>query len=125
MKFFDSTILASRLVSSDATKALLERLPTLEKLDDFRQINNEPILDHQKVAKELESLTKFIDFRRIKAQTLANIIEPLKIIPSEIIVNVYRHKAKSNNRDLNEIRGVSTFNNATCIWDESAYGSSL
>ena len=103
MKFFDSTILASSLVSSDATKALLERLPTLEKLDDFRQINNEPILDHQKVAKELESLTKFIDFKLIKGQILANIIEPLKIIPSEIIVNVYRHKAKSNNRDLNEI----------------------
>src|SRR6266540_3192207 len=122
-----STILASSRVSSDATKALLERLPTLEKLDDFRQINNEPILDHQKVAKELESLTKFIDFRRIKAQTLANIIEPLKIIPVEIILNVYRHKAISINSDLNEIRGVPlyTYIDSDFLWDELACGTNL
>src|SRR6266542_4419865 len=98
-------ILSAIQVSNDATKALLERLPTLEKLDDFKQINNELIPDHKKVAKELEPLVDFIDFKLIKGQILANIIEPLNIIPSEIIVNVYRHKARSNNRDLNEIRG--------------------
>ncbi|RIA79405.1 hypothetical protein C1645_840764 [Glomus cerebriforme] len=44
---------------------------------------------HQKIAKELESLIKFIVSRRIKGQILADIIDPLEIISANIILNTY------------------------------------
>ncbi|RIA83477.1 hypothetical protein C1645_786290, partial [Glomus cerebriforme] len=81
----------------------MERLPTLEQIEQIEQIiqiENKFITDHQKVAKELESLVKFIDFRRIKGQILADIIEPLKIIPAETILSVYRYIARSNDLNL-------------------------
>ncbi|CAI2163011.1 20157_t:CDS:1 [Funneliformis geosporum] len=120
-----STILVARQISDDANKALVKRLPTLENINDSKQIEKELIPDHQIVAKELEPIIKFIDFRRIKGQVLADIIEPLKIIPNEIILNVYRHKARSNNADSNEIRGIPYVNKSTYIWDESTCGSKL
>ncbi len=120
-----STILAATQVSSKATKALLERLPTLEKIDN--SIQNDELIDYQKVAKELEPLIIFIDFKRIKGRMLTDIIEPLKIVPNEIIMDVYRYLARSSNIDLNETRGIPlyVFNKSTCIWDESACGSKL
>ena len=78
-----SAILAAKQVSDDAYKILMGRLPTLEQTENSVQVENKFIADHQKVAKELEPLVKFIDFRRIKGQILADIIEPLGIIPSE------------------------------------------
>src|SRR6266498_468 len=103
--FRHSTILVARQVSNYASETLSKRLPTLEEIDDSKQIDNELITDHQKVAKGLEPLIKFIDFRRIKAQTFANFIEPLKIIPVETVLGVYRHKAVSYDSDINETRG--------------------
>ncbi len=32
---------------------------------------------------------------------MSNISQPLEIIPVEIFVNAYQHKAKSNNLDIN------------------------
>jgi hypothetical protein len=50
---------------------------------------------------------------------LADIIEPLEIIPSVIISSVYRYKALSNDSDSNEFRGIPY------VWDESGCGSEL
>jgi hypothetical protein len=68
----------------------------------------------------LDPLVKFIDFKLIRIQILADFIEPLGIIPSELILNVYRYKALFNNSDLDDIRGRSQF-----AWDKSACGSKL
>ncbi|CAB5356687.1 unnamed protein product [Rhizophagus irregularis] len=97
-------------------------LPTLEQIENSaHKIDNMIfITDHQKVAKELESLIKFIDFRLIKTHILANFIEPLGIVPTELILSVYRHKALLNNSDLNDARGIPFYR-----WDESARGSKL
>src|SRR5947199_2533288 len=94
------------------------RFPTLERLENSVQaeVENKFIPDHQKVAKELEPLVKFIDFRRIKSRILTDIIKPLEIIPAEIILNVFRDKTKS---DFSDIRGTLYF------WDKSACGSKL
>ncbi len=54
----------------------------------FIQMENNFIAHRYKIAEELEPLIEFINFRRIKGRILANIIEPLKIIPDEIILNV-------------------------------------
>ncbi|CAI2179578.1 11185_t:CDS:1 [Funneliformis geosporum] len=123
-----STISVARQISDDATKILLKRLPNLENVDNSEPIDNEIIPDHQKIAKGLESLIKFIDFKRIKGQILVNIIEPLNVIPPETILNVYRHNTLSSNTVLNEGRGflsALTFNTLNCVWDESACGSKL
>jgi hypothetical protein len=118
-----SAILAAKQVSNDACKYLIEQLPTLEQIKNSTQVENKIVTDHQKVAKELEPLIKFIDFNKIKGQILANIIEPLEIIPTEIILSVYRHKVISKcDSDLNNIRGILP---SDYVWDESACGSKL
>jgi hypothetical protein len=77
----------------------------------------------------LEPLTKFIEFNRIKGYILTDIIEPLEIAPSDIILDVYRQRTKSNNLDLIEIRGIPSikyrFRESDCVWDESVHGSKL
>src|ERR1051325_8163724 len=121
-----SAILAAKQVSNDAYKALTEQLPTLEQLESSNSnVKNKSITDHQKVAKELEPLIKFIDFKRIKGQILADIIDPLEIIPTEIISNVYRQKVRSNDKDSNEFRGIAFLSKSDLVWDESACGSEL
>jgi len=82
-----SAILAAKQVSNDAYKTLEERLPAL-KQENSIQMENNFIAHRYKIAEELEPLIEFINFRRIKGRILANIIEPLKIIPDEIILNV-------------------------------------
>ncbi|GBC28564.2 hypothetical protein GLOIN_2v1472107 [Rhizophagus irregularis DAOM 181602=DAOM 197198] len=120
-------ILAAKQVSNDAFKTLLKRLPTLDQIENSIQVESEPITDHQKIAKELEPLVEFIDFRRIKGSILVDIIEPLEIVPAKIILNIYRHNTKSNNFNLNDIRGTLLYrtNESDCVWDETACGSKL
>ncbi|RIA94417.1 BTB/POZ protein [Glomus cerebriforme] len=89
-----SAILAAKQVSNDACKTLMKRLPVLTQIGKITQVDKKFIIDHQKIAKELESLIKFIDFRRIKGQILADIIDPLEIIPSNITLNIYRNLVK-------------------------------
>ncbi|EXX68320.1 uncharacterized protein OCT59_020402 [Rhizophagus irregularis] len=117
-----SAILAAKQVSNDAYETLMERLPIFEQIKNSIQASNKLITDHQKVAKELEPLTKFIDFSRIKGQILTDIIEPLEIAPSKIIMDVYRQIAKLNNLNSSEIRGILP---TIYVWDESACGSDL
>ncbi|RGB33975.1 hypothetical protein C1646_787840 [Rhizophagus diaphanus] len=119
-----SAILAAKQVSNDAFITILKRLPTLDQIENSIQVESEPIADHQKVTKELEPLIKFIDFRRIKTKILANFIEPLEIIPTEIISNAYRHVALLSNLDSCDIRG-KPINLSGYVWDEKACGSKL
>ncbi|POG66424.1 hypothetical protein GLOIN_2v1802430 [Rhizophagus irregularis DAOM 181602=DAOM 197198] len=109
-------ILAAKQVSNDAYTTLMKLLPTLEQMqmDNSVQVKNKFITDHQNVAKELKPLVEFIDFKRIKGQILTDVIDPLEIIPSKIILNVYRDIVRSNNSNLNYIRGIPTM----YVWDE-------
>ncbi|RIA88528.1 hypothetical protein C1645_826212 [Glomus cerebriforme] len=121
-----SAILVAKQVSNDACKILMEKLPILEQIKQIVQVENKSIPDHQKVAKELEPLAKYIDFRRIEGRLLVDIIEPLEIIPAEIILNVYRYSIKSKNLDLNNIRGIPIkFYETDYVWDHSACGPKL
>ncbi|UZN99703.1 uncharacterized protein OCT59_000970 [Rhizophagus irregularis] len=117
-----SAILAAKQVSNNTYRILMERLPILEQIDNsITTVGNKIITDREKVAKELEPLVKFIDFRKIKVQILADFIEPLEIISDKIISNVYRFVALLNNLDLCDIRGKLT----GYVWDETACGSKL
>ncbi|RIA82461.1 BTB/POZ protein [Glomus cerebriforme] len=89
-----SAILAAKQVSDDAYETFMEQLPTLDQLRNPIKVDNNFLIDQQSVAEELEPLIKFIDFRRIKGQILATIVEPLKIIPDDVIMDVYRHKKR-------------------------------
>ncbi|POG81478.1 uncharacterized protein OCT59_021232 [Rhizophagus irregularis] len=117
-----SVILVAKQVSNDAYKTFMERLPTLEKLEQIKNPRIENKFMTQKVAKELEPLVKFIDFMRIEGQILVDIIEPLEIISPEIIFDVYRQKTRLSKSDLNNIRGIPI---PTCVWDESECGASI
>ena len=55
---------------------------------------------------------------------MADIIEPLNIIPSEIILNIYQQRVRSNNTDLNGIRGIPNYK-SKLVWDELARGPKL
>ncbi|RGB27927.1 hypothetical protein C1646_768471 [Rhizophagus diaphanus] len=123
-----SAILAAKQVSNDAYKTLIGRLPTLEQMEQMEnsvRVENKFIPDHKKVAKELELLVEFINFRRIQGQVLVDIIEPLEIVPAKIILNIYRHNTRSINSELNHFRGISITNHANYVWDESACGSKV
>ncbi|POG68874.1 hypothetical protein GLOIN_2v1632633 [Rhizophagus irregularis DAOM 181602=DAOM 197198] len=102
----------------------MKRLPTLEQIKNSFQVENNFITDNRKIAEELKPLIKFIDFRRIKGIILVNFIEPLDIIPAEVILNVYRFKTLSDNSDLSSVRGRSIYK-FNYVWDESACGSKL
>jgi hypothetical protein len=115
-----SAILAAKQVSNNTYKNLMKQLPTLEQLENSIQVKNKLSTNCQKVAKELEPLVEFIDFRRIDAQILSDIVEPLEIIPTEIISSVYQYRALPKNLDLNSTRGIGSYD-----WDESACGSGL
>ncbi|CAB4403531.1 unnamed protein product [Rhizophagus irregularis] len=119
-----SAILAAKHVSNDAYSTLMKQLPTIEQMqiDNSVQIKNKFITDHQNVAKELEPLIEFINFKRIKGQILADVIDPLEIIPSKVILNVYRDIARSNMPNLNDTRGIPK---TMYAWDEKACGSNL
>ncbi|CAG8465665.1 17545_t:CDS:2 [Rhizophagus irregularis] len=60
--------------------------------------------------------------QRIEGQILTDVIEPLEIISEKIILDVYRQKAKLNESDLNNIRGIPI---PVCVWDDTACGSKL
>ncbi|RIA87112.1 BTB/POZ protein, partial [Glomus cerebriforme] len=59
-------ILAAKQISDDAYKTLIKRLPTLEQIEESVSTEEDKFITyHQKIAKELEPLIKFIDFRKI------------------------------------------------------------
>ncbi|GES97525.1 hypothetical protein GLOIN_2v1482344 [Rhizophagus clarus] len=118
-----SVILTAKQISDYAYRTFMDRLPALEQIENSIKVGNKSVIDHQKVANELEPLIKYIDFKRIKTQILANIIEPLEIIPTEIILSVYRFKALLNVLNFNDIRGKPyVINGIDYVWDESARG---
>jgi hypothetical protein len=124
-----SAILAAKQVSNDAYKTLTKQLPIFEQMkqiDNSIQVDDENkfIAENQKVAKELEPLIEFIDFRRIEGQVLTDIIDPLEIISTNVILDVYRLKIRSNNSDINNIRGIP-IHYSNYVWDESACGENL
>ncbi|CAI2162575.1 2178_t:CDS:1, partial [Funneliformis geosporum] len=100
-----SAALVARKISNDAFETLIERLPTLEQIENWNHIENKFITNLQEIAEELEPLVEYIDFRRINGQILVDIIEPLNLIPAEKIFNAYRQIIKSDNTDSNEMRG--------------------
>ncbi|CAB5166943.1 uncharacterized protein OCT59_029512 [Rhizophagus irregularis] len=118
------SILAAKQVSNDAYITLIKRLPTLEQLENENSIiiENEIITNRQEVSNKLKPLVKFIDFGQIKVQILTDIIEPLEITPT---VTVYRHQIKSNNSEINYIRGIPSLYKFAYVWDKSSCGSKL
>ncbi|GBC10544.1 hypothetical protein RclHR1_09700003 [Rhizophagus clarus] len=122
-----SAILAAKQVSNDAYETIMERLPALEQIGDSGQIKNSSVTIHQKVANELEPLNQFIDFNLIDGYILTDIIDPLEITSSNILLNVYKEIAKSNGLYSSGIRGISMykFKESNYVWDESACGSKL
>jgi hypothetical protein len=119
-----TAVLAAKQVSDDAFQAIMKQLPTLEEIKNSNQTENKMISNHQKIFIELEPLIQFIDFSKINAEVLSDIIEPLNIIPTEIMLNIYRQKAKLNKTDLGEFRGTPC-NFINYAWDETACGSKL
>ncbi|GES97598.1 hypothetical protein GLOIN_2v1842735 [Rhizophagus clarus] len=115
-----SAILAAKEVSNDVHKILMKKLPTLKQLENTNLIKTEDKFTyHLKVAKKLEPLVRFIDLNQIKGEILIEIIEPLEIVPFEIILSNYRHRVLSNDMCSTGIRGNPY------VLDESTCGSNL
>ncbi|GBC01574.1 hypothetical protein RclHR1_04240004 [Rhizophagus clarus] len=116
-----SAILAAKQISNNVYKTIIKQIPTLDQIESSINIENKFITGHQNVINELEPLIKYIDFRRIKDQI--DIIEKLKIIPKEVILNI----KESNDLYINDIRGIPIYriNASDYAWDESACGSKL
>jgi hypothetical protein len=121
-------ILAAKRVSNDACKTLMERLPTSEQIEQVEnsvQVDSKDkiIVNHQEITRKLEPLVEHINFMRMDGQILADIIEPLEIIPAKISIDVYRQKARLNKSELNKTRGIPVAIGFKYVWDESECGS--
>ncbi|RIA81902.1 concanavalin A-like lectin/glucanase domain-containing protein [Glomus cerebriforme] len=120
-----SVTMAAKRVSDNATKIIDMVLPDLND-DDDSSLKSMEIDDfniyRQQIVEELKPLTKYIDFKLIQGSILANIIEPLNIIPMQVLFDAYRYHAKSNYIKLNKFRG---YNKSNLIWDDTACGSKL
>jgi hypothetical protein len=113
-----SAILVSKKISNHTCKTLIKLLPTLEQLKNSIKVVNKSITNREAVAKELEALVKFIDFRRIDEQIITDIIEPLEITPTVI---VYR----SPKTVFDNVRGIPRLYEFAYVWDKSECGSKL
>lgn len=120
-----SAILLAKQISNDTYNAFMKRLPTLEQIENVENSVQINTTDCREVAKEIESFIKYIDFSKIKGQILANIIEPLEIVPAKMILDAYRQKAVTNFIELDELRSMTEFSEPTYVWDELACGSKL
>ncbi|CAB5110949.1 uncharacterized protein OCT59_001353 [Rhizophagus irregularis] len=81
-----SAILGGKKVCNEAYETLFKRqpIPSISRQIEYIKVENN-FTDCQKVVEILEPLVKYIDLKRINTQILAKIIEPLGIIPSEVI----------------------------------------
>ncbi|GBC03175.1 hypothetical protein RclHR1_00500023 [Rhizophagus clarus] len=122
-------IRAAYQVSNDAATSLKIRLPTLDKMGcpsklDSKMYDSEFIINRSKIAELLETLVDFIDFRRIDGKILKEIIDPLEIVPVDVIINTYRFLIKKSN--LPATRGIPYIDDKSgYIWDKQASGSQL
>ncbi|CAB4403773.1 unnamed protein product [Rhizophagus irregularis] len=111
-------ILAAEKVNNNNYIALIGCLPTLKQIEEESvDMNKTFVISCKNISKELKPLIKYIDFRRIEGQILVEIIEPLKIISEDIIINALRY-IKSNNPDLYYIRGIPSFYKSAYVWDK-------
>ncbi|CAG8615183.1 586_t:CDS:2 [Acaulospora colombiana] len=88
-----SILLAAKKVSQEAVDALEKRLPVWDKVKDEFDFNNNNIVNINdncaSIAGNLTPLLEFIDLRRIDGKILTDIIEPLDLIPSKKLMEVY------------------------------------
>ncbi|CAB5205972.1 uncharacterized protein OCT59_021363 [Rhizophagus irregularis] len=120
-----SVIMAAKKVSDNAVEIIETVLPDINKEDvtthSYMEIDDFNIY-RQQIIEELNPLIKYIDFKLIHGNVLANIIEPLNIIPMQVLYDAFRYHAKSNYNKLIRFRGC---NKAILVWDETACGSNL
>ncbi|RGB37196.1 hypothetical protein C1646_59441 [Rhizophagus diaphanus] len=122
-------IRAAYQISNDAATSLKIRLPTLDKMGCPRKIDSkiydgEFIINRSKIAELLTNLVDLIDFRRIDGKILKEIIDPLEIVPVDVIINAYRFLIK--NKNLPATRGIPyTDDKSGYVWDKQASGSQL
>ncbi|CAG8763526.1 10419_t:CDS:1, partial [Acaulospora morrowiae] len=91
------TLHTASKVSQDALERFKHCLPPLEETYGW-SVYPEHLEDLKSVQQEMTELSrilKHIDFISISGKILADIIEPLKVVPLEILLDAYRHKAKN------------------------------
>ncbi|GES97495.1 hypothetical protein GLOIN_2v1656935 [Rhizophagus clarus] len=137
-----SAILTAKQISDDAYEALKKRLLTSKSVDttdnddddddnddDGRgddNDNDEAIIDRDRIADELEPLTKYIEFKRISGKVIHDIIDPLEIVPMKLLYEATKYQSKHGNI-LSDTRGTAPslymFTESDCVWNESDHGS--
>jgi hypothetical protein len=128
-----SLIRIASQISKDATIILEEYLPFMDKISGY-PIQVDTIDDPKfieirpHVIQMFTPLLDYIDLWRIDAQILEYIIEPLGIIPNDLIFQVYRHQARNNKSSTSDTRGIPYIyieDNAEYVWDKNFCGSQL
>ncbi|RIA95690.1 concanavalin A-like lectin/glucanase domain-containing protein [Glomus cerebriforme] len=128
-----SLIRVTDQISKDASSILEIYLPPLSKIsghpiqvdtvDDpkFVEIRSE-------IIQMFTPLFEYIEFWRIDAKILHYIIEPLEIIPKDIMFEIYRTIAKLNKSQTPDTRGIPYIyieDSAEYVWDMNFCGSQL
>jgi len=90
-------------VSPDLASLLDSNLPRSNHMNDFTEwTQTDNIVNDQsyqvflnKFAGVVSPVCQYVDFRRIKAEVLQDVIEPLDIIPKETLLETYRVQARN------------------------------
>ncbi|CAG8664036.1 14888_t:CDS:1, partial [Acaulospora colombiana] len=114
---------AAKNLSQEAYVVLEERLPLqIMAQEVFQTLNNGESIKKEiskSVADIVKPIVEYIDLRRIDAEIIEKIIEPLDIVSSSKIIEAYRFLARKN-APLSEFYGVPLF-----MWDQNNCGAGL
>ncbi|CAG8570585.1 794_t:CDS:1 [Acaulospora morrowiae] len=117
-----AVLTAATKVSQEAFSALEKGLPPLNEVEGLLEtINNNNLINgeiSESIANTMNSFMEHIDLRRINAKIIAKIIEPLDIIPSNMILKLYRFHACTE-------KPLSAFYGANVKWDKNGCGPGL
>ncbi|CAG8441102.1 6310_t:CDS:1 [Acaulospora colombiana] len=121
-----TVIQAAKHVSDEASYLFEKRLPALSKIDEAHRFDDDQSKYEEireTITEILSSILPYIDLRRIDVNVLADIIEPLGIIPVNVLLDTYRFQAKEK-RSLAPIRGTPLYK-WDLQWDIRARGINL
>ncbi|CAG8459527.1 6949_t:CDS:2 [Funneliformis mosseae] len=129
--FRHAVIQATHDISEKAIPIIESQLPIWNELNKIQEYSDnesdENLTSYEQirpVIKEmLSTLLPFIDFRRIEINILADIIEPLQLLPTSRLLDAYRFQAREK-KSLPHMRGIPLFE-WNLQWEKNAKGSNL
>ncbi|CAI2180315.1 2950_t:CDS:2 [Funneliformis geosporum] len=129
--FRHAVIQATHDISENAISIIESQLPIWNELNKLQENpddeSDEDFTPYEKIRPAIKEMLSiilpFIDLRRIEINILADIIEPLQLLPTSHLLDAYRFQAREK-KSLPHMRGIPLFE-WNLQWEKNARGSNL